>query len=98
MPTVTINFTTVKGFNSITTLLGVPTSVAIFSREADPLLSGKLGYLSLRIASTSGAEQFGMSCWYGGNAKFTSGLNAGLRAVFVARRAGLLLTFTYVYP
>lgn len=98
MPTVNVNFTTVLGFNSVTTLLGAPTSVAISSRETAPLTSGKLGWLSLRIGGTAGIEQFGFSNWYGGRAIFTPASNTGLRAVFIARRAGLLLTLTYVYP
>jgi hypothetical protein len=97
MPTVTQNFTTVKGVNNLTALLGTPTSVGIANLGGSPGSAGKLGWCSLRLTSFTGQEQFGFSCWYGGTAKFTSGLNNGLRPVFIARKAGLSLQFAYTY-
>jgi hypothetical protein len=97
MPTVTQSFTTVKGVNNLTALLGAPTSVSISNVGSSPGTAGKLGWLSLRLSSSTGQEQYGMSCWYGGSAKFTSGLSTGLRPVFIARKAGLSLQFIYTY-
>jgi hypothetical protein len=98
MPTVSINFTTVRGTTNIVQLVGVPTSVAVINRATTPVDDGRLGWLSLRIGSYVGMEQFGVSAWYGGRAGFTQQLNANLYAAFVTQRSGLLLTFVYVTP
>lgn len=98
MPVITTNFTTIAGTTNIVQLLGSPTSISLTNRGTNPREAGKLGWLSLRLTSFNGVEQFGVTNWYAGTARVTAQLNTGLYAVFVTKRAGLLLTFTYVYP